>query len=79
MTHSCPGLCGRTVTSLFTCPTCTRALPAELRTTINTTWWGRDWPAHARALADALHWLAANQHARPGRPRRSGQTGGEAS
>ena len=82
MTHTCPGLCGRIVDALFACPACTRMLPAEVRTTINTTWWAGDWPAHSRALTDALHWLAGHQHFRPGRPRRTGHrghTGGEAS
>lgn len=81
MTHTCPGLCGRTNTGvIFACPQCARLLPQDLRVLITTTWWAEDWPAHSRAMADALLWLAHNHHARPGRVRRtdhSGQTGGD--
>jgi hypothetical protein len=71
VSHTCPGLCGRTITGgLVACPGCTRELPMELRTLITTTWWARDWPAHSRALADALHHYAAQHHR--GRPWRTG-------
>lgn len=75
MTHTCPGLCGQTISAVFTCPACSRLLPGELRAVINVTWWQRDWPAHSRALADGLHYLASHYHATPGRPRRTGHSG----
>ena len=59
-THTCPGLCGRQVGGvLFACPGCTRLLPDELRAAIHATWWAADWPAHSRAMTDALHHFAA--------------------
>lgn len=59
-THTCPGGCGRELfDALCACAWCTPALPAALRHDIALTWLHQDWPAHSRALTDALHHLSA--------------------
>jgi len=58
-THTCPGLCGRELHSaLFACASCTRRLPSDLHAQIVGTFWASDWPAHSRAMTDAMHHLA---------------------
>lgn len=60
LTRPCPGRCGREIDrrEVFGCLRCNRKLPDELRCRIWVTWWAEDWPAHSRAVADALIYLA---------------------
>ena len=60
--HSCPG-CYRSgiAEHLFSCPTCWRALPEEIRRAIWTTYRSEDHVAHVRAMTRGLAWFAARQ------------------
>lgn len=59
-TRPCPGGCGRDVPrgEVFGCLSCNGKLPHDLRYRIWATWWATDWANHARALSDALLYLA---------------------
>lgn len=66
MSHTCPGLCGRTVPQgvTFACRDCTADLPPALRLHIGATYSNGQWDEHCRALSDALLWFTADRRAR---------------
>lgn len=63
MSHTCPGCCGKDLpdAALYACRDCTAELPTAMWTHIEDTYDARDWPAHSRALADALLWMYAHR------------------